>query len=163
MQTSASTQPWSNSNQQQNGIKNSFKNNNLIDNMINLTPNFYGLDTMINGLKDMMRGGKLLTRHKGKEMTMITPVNGELNSGPSVPGEVSFDPFFQASPKIPVNFMPSAAINEISSDGWTINNGINNGIGGTSGIPLPQADLGLGSPISSSFGDNTLTNPAGTY
>jgi len=158
MQTSASTHPWQNSvntNSVKNGINSNFKNNNLMD-MISLTPTFYGLDNMINGLKGMMRGGKLVNT-KGKPMTMITPTSNELNSGPSAPGEVSLDPFFEPSPKIPMNFMPSAAINEVSSNGWTINNG------GTAAVPTPQTDLGYPKSISSVFGDNTLTNPTGMY
>ena len=158
MQTSASTHPWQNSvntNHIKNGINSNFKNNNLMD-MISMTPNFYGLDDMINGLKGMMRGEQLM-KTKGKQMTMITPTSNDMNSGPSAPGEVSLDPFFVASPKIPMNFMPSAAINEVSSNGWTINNG------GTPAVPRPQTDLGYPNSISSSFGDNTLTNPTGMY
>ena len=149
MQTSASTQPIKNSLSgsirgvtDPNYVKN-VKSNNLISDM--LTPN--GLETMINGLKDLMRGGHL---KKGKDMTMITPNFKDTNSGPS---SLQMNPFFAPSPKIPVNFMPAGAINEVSSDGWMIN----------APYGLPQTDLGLRKPVSSSFGDNTLENPAGIY
>ena len=89
-----------------------FKNTNLMESMMTLTPNFYGLDNMVNGLMGMMKNEKLV--NKGKDMTMITPMFKDMSSGPSAPGEVSLDPFFEPSPKIPMNYMPSAAINEIS-------------------------------------------------
>ena len=136
-----------------------FKNTNLIESMMNLTPNFYGLDNMVNGLMGLMKGEKLT--NKGKDMTMITPTFKDMSSGPSAPGEVSLDPFFEPSPKIPMNYMPGAAINEISqslksvTDGWSVNNG------GTPALPTPQTDLGYPNSITSTFGDNTLTNPAG--
>ena len=114
---------------------------------------------MVSGLMGMMKGQKLTD--KGKDMTMITPMFRDTNSGPSVPGEVSLDPFFDPSPKIPINYMPGSVINEISqslksvTDGWSVNNG------GTPAMPTPQSDLGYPNSISSTFGDNTLTNPAG--
>ena len=169
MQTSASKQTFQSS---YNNIKNGgkdmtmitptnddFKNTNLMESMMNLTPNFYGLDNMVNGLMGMMKGEKLV--NKGKDMTMITPMFKDMSSGPSAPGEVSLDPFFEPSPKIPMNYMPSAAINEISqslksvADGWSVNNGL------TPAIPTPQTDLGYPNSITSTFGDNTLIDPAG--
>merc|ERR1719322_1977866 len=59
-----------------------------------------------------------------------------------------------------MNYMPGSAINEISqslksvTDGWSVNNF------GTPAMPTPQSDLGYPNSISSTFGDNTLTNPA---
>ena len=168
MQTSASKQTLQNSYNSNGNNKdmtmitptsNDFKNTNLMESMVNLTPNFFGLDNMVSGLMGMMKGQKLTD--KGKDMTMITPMFRDTNSGPSVPGEVSLDPFFDPSPKIPINYMPGSVINEISqslksvTDGWSVNNG------GTPAMPTPQSDLGYPNSISSTFGDNTLTNPAG--
>ena len=171
MQTSASKQNFQSSyNNVNSGGKdmtmitptsNDFKNTNLMESMMNLTPNFYGLDNMVNGLMGLMKGEKLV--NKGKDMTMITPTFKDMGSGPSAPGEVSLDPFFEPSPMIPMNYMPGSAINEISqslksvTDGWSVNNF------GTPAMPTPQSDLGYPNSITSTFGDNTLTNPAGKY
>ena len=140
-----------NNNGIQNGINNNVKNNNLGD-MLGLTPAFYGLDNMLKGLREMVRGGPNFKKNKLKEMTMITPTFKETEA---------LEAFFQPSPKIPINFMPSAALNKISSNGWIVKND------GLVGAPIPQSDLGFPNPIAglvtSSFGDNTLTNPNGIY
>ena len=150
MQTSASTQALEYPTNANGFHSNNNNNFDTVNDVMNLTP-FSGFNNIVNGLKEMMRGGK---NSKFKEMTRITPSFKDTSSGPNAPGEISLDPFFQPSPKIPINFLPSTSINEI--DGWTIRNK------GILAVPTPQSDLGFPGPISSSFGDNTLTDPTGT-
>ena len=130
--------------------------NDVLSNMVKSPTPFKGLQDMLSGLRDMVRTSAgfnpnklrnmpFFNDNKLRDMTMITP---------NTPGETSLDPFFQPSPQIPVNFLPSEGVIDINNNGWAAGNG------GTPGSPNLLAAF-RAIPVSSSFGDNTLNDPAG--
>ena len=135
--------------------------NDVLSNMVKSPTPFKGLQDMLSGLRDMVRTSAGFQPNKLRNLPSITPSfnDNKLRDmtmiTPNTPGEASLDPFFQPSPQIPVNFLPAEGFTEIGNNGWTAGNV------GTQGSPNLQAAF-RAIPVSSSFGDNTLNDPAGT-